>query len=143
VLPAGNGRAGTRVLRTDDVLRRKTPSRGAAWGCWSCRLNLGLLSWAARVWELGATQPYQQYQCDTHHQIAHVLAITKNTNLRNVIHSTGFCSVASLRSTPSYEMGVALMQAPMIAGLVLGVAVSATWTAFLGFELFRLIELMF
>ena len=35
------------------------------------------------------------------------------------------------------------MQAPMIAGLVLGVAVSATWTAFLGFELFRLVELMF
>jgi len=35
------------------------------------------------------------------------------------------------------------MQTLMIAGLVLGVAASAAWTGFLGFELFRLIELMF
>jgi len=35
------------------------------------------------------------------------------------------------------------MQALMIAGLVLGIAASAAWTAFLGYELYRLIERMF
>jgi len=35
------------------------------------------------------------------------------------------------------------METFMIAGLVLGVATSVAWTAFLGYELFRLIGLMF
>jgi len=35
------------------------------------------------------------------------------------------------------------MQTLLLAGLVLGFVASAAWSAFLGFELFRLIELMF
>jgi hypothetical protein len=35
------------------------------------------------------------------------------------------------------------MQTLMLAGIILGLAASATWAAFLGFELFRLIGLMF
>jgi hypothetical protein len=35
------------------------------------------------------------------------------------------------------------MQTLMVGGLVLGVVASAAWSAFLGFELFRVIELMF
>jgi hypothetical protein len=35
------------------------------------------------------------------------------------------------------------MQTLMIAGIVLGLAASAVLTIFLGFELFRLLELMF
>jgi hypothetical protein len=34
------------------------------------------------------------------------------------------------------------MQTLMVSGLVLGVVASAAWSAFLGFELFRVIELM-
>jgi hypothetical protein len=34
------------------------------------------------------------------------------------------------------------MQTLMLAGIILGLTASAAWAAFLGFELFQLIELM-
>jgi hypothetical protein len=40
-------------------------------------------------------------------------------------------------------MGVLGMQTLMLAGIIFGLAASAAWAAFLGFELFRLIGLMF
>jgi hypothetical protein len=40
-------------------------------------------------------------------------------------------------------MGVLGMQTLMLAGIIFGLAASVAWAAFLGFELFRLIGLMF
>jgi hypothetical protein len=54
--------------------------------------------------------------------------------------STGFRDVV-LR--PSYEVGVPVMQTLMVAGIIFGLVASAAWTAFLSFELFHLIGLMF
>jgi hypothetical protein len=43
------------------------------------------------------------------------------------------------RTMQSYEMGVPEMQTLMLGGIIFGLAASAAWAAFLGFELFRLI----
>jgi hypothetical protein len=52
----------------------------------------------------------------------------------------GYCEA---RVEASYEVGVPVMQTLMIAGILLGVSASVACAAFLGFELSRLIELMF
>ena len=41
------------------------------------------------------------------------------------------------------EYGVPVMQTLAIGSIILGLAASAAWTAFLGFELYRVIEFIF
>jgi hypothetical protein len=54
--------------------------------------------------------------------------------------STGFRNLAT---TPSYEVGVPVMQTLMLAAIIFGLVASAAWAAFLCFELFRLMGFMF
>ena len=78
MLSAGNGRAGTRVLRTDDVQngqcsKKESPKQGSCLGLLSCCLTFRLLSWGAGYGD-GAPSARTRER-----PIAHVLGITKNT----------------------------------------------------------------
>ena len=72
--------------------------------------------------------------------IANVLAITKNTNLDG---SYPFNGLGGPTTSFKVTRWSPVMQTLMLAGIIFGLAASVAWAAFLGFELFRVIGLMF
>ena len=67
------------MMEIEALSQKEAPSRGAAWGPLSCCLDLGL--WARVPGDGAPLSPNPAPEHDSQRSIAHVLAITKNTNL--------------------------------------------------------------